>query len=868
MKHKSIILILVGFIALILYLPTISGFMTSTYLDHYFDDAFNIRGLQINFTHMRAEKINFSYANKDIEIHEVKLNYNILGWITKGIRFKDLKIDSVMIDDHMSKNNSDEKASNQMSTFWFPLKHMLINDLVIDKQSLGKVDMTWHKKLLGSNKIVFSFLDLQDAKIEIESKTDQFNDFNFEFSVMEQAISGKVTSKNTDIILHLDNFKDVYPEGILVQNEDNQWVLKNKNDPDMYLAKLGKTKGFFNIYNSKIDFSYRYDHQKWLLKSKSRHLEVDVNSNQTTQGLIKFNQYPWMDKLLTGTLFVEKKKNTLVAKSRLNIFQYQSKDLLTSQISIVDSSSIKGKVNYYFENGDKIEINVKTLEPKTFLLSQTGILNKTKFSAKQTIKKQSNVYDIQWMPIQYGKYIWKNNQNTELVVDYSQFEFAPECFFNEQRGKVCFSLDIAKHKQKSALSLSYIANEKTNLSDWLPKQFIVSDLIFKGGVHFKYFLNETYPKINIEIEDVNFKFDPLVSMDIPISTFSLINRGEGQLSFDQGLWKYHLILNSNDGKFILDSTQEKQIQWTNILGGYEEDSYVISNGSGTWDQSNQQAYIDVSVQKGQINLLDYYKKISNPVKINRFNLPIVFNVNLNNTSPIGINILGIEGLVDINITVDEKESVWIANGEISMLPGGIFRKNVEPINIKEGKIIYYNNDVLDPFIRLTLEKTQTLLTRDNQVSNYKDETLGVRFYGKLQNYQMQTYSTPSGINEFVILQTILINPILYSSQSSNEPKNLFGALAGSVRELRQLLPVDQITFRPAEKKDTLMDPYQESSTVSMMKKISRYIGLYARIGSLPQDNIFSLIYRHPKREVGTQIYSNYESQGVNLVYSH
>ena len=162
-----------------------------------------------------------------------------------------------------------------------------------------------------------------------------------------------------------------------------------------------------------------------------------------------------------------------------------------------------------------------------------------------------------------------------------------------------------------------------------------------------------------------------------------------------------------------------------------------------------------------------------------------------------------------------------------------------------------------------------MLTRNNQVSNYQDELLGVRIFGKLQNYQLQTYSNPAGINEFVILQTVLINPILYSKQSnSNGKQDLVGSLASSVRELRNLLPFDQITFRPAERKQAIIDPYEESSTVSMMKKLSRSLGLYARIGSLPQDNIFSLIYKRPNRDIGTQLYSNYESQGINIVYSH
>ena len=254
--------------------------------------------------------------------------------------------------------------------------------------------------------------------------------------------------------------------------------------------------------------------------------------------------------------------------------------------------------------------------------------------------------------------------------------------------------------------------------------------------------------------------------------------------------------------------------------------------------------------------------------MNRFNIPINFTFHLTNSAPIKLNVLGIEGLINVDLSVVEKESVWIANGEIYMLPGGVFRKNVEPVTVKEAKILYYNNDVLDPFIQLSLEKQQTLLTRQDQVSNYKDELLGVIFYGKLRNYQIQTYSSPTGISEFIILQTVLINPILFSSQKSNDSSNLLGSLASSIRDIRMLLPIDQITFRPAERNESLIDPYEESSTVSLMKRITQSVGLYARLGSLPQDNIFSLIYRRPNRNVGTQLYSNYESQGINLVFSN
>ena len=133
----------------------------------------------------------------------------------------------------------------------------------------------------------------------------------------------------------------------------------------------------------------------------------------------------------------------------------------------------------------------------------------------------------------------------------------------------------------------------------------------------------------------------MIATEVPMASHTYVERGKGSIGFEKGTWTYQLTLNTaRGGNVILNSQLENNIVWQNLMSGYKEDSYLISNGKGRWDQYNYSVHIDIEFQNGQINLTDYYK-ISNPVKVNRFNLPVNFSFQLNNKHPIGINILGI-----------------------------------------------------------------------------------------------------------------------------------------------------------------------------------------------------------------------------------
>ena len=869
MKYKKTIFFVLC-IAFLWCLPRITGFVTSQYIDRN-QNLVHVNGLSVSFTKIKANKISLTYGSSIIHLENLRVSMQPWQWLYRGIHFDDVKINSLTIINRDSDLTSEETKSSAIKKMPFvaSMKSVLINEVKVDDFSLGKVDGRIENKGLFGKNIMLTFHGLQQSTIEIESTNGKFTNFTYKIVALNHKVSGLFALKANNINFVVNEFKDIYPKGLHVTHDNNVWVVSDYINKKDIIGKIGGTNGFVNFVHKNVDMAFKYKNRDWTLVFKSRHLDLDFKHAKSLKGVIKMNEYPFMDRLLTGVIFANKNSNNLKINGQLHPFNYLSKDKLQFNISSV-GAALSGMINYVFENGDRLNIRLDKKQNEQILkLKQDGKINHATFNASQIVYLFKDHFEIDWLPIKYGEYIWKNKKKTQFSLFDNGVRIAPDCFVNDIRGSVCFSLNLGQASEQSGIVINYMAKEKIDFSDWIPKPFIISDFNFKGSINLKYLIAEKYPIIDIEIEDSTFQFDPLIMAEIPFSMHSYINEGKGVIHFREGTWTYDMkLITAQGGQIVLDSQKEQNIQWSNLLSGYQNDTFSISNGSGHWNQKDYTCHMDIDFKGGEVLLSDYYPKVSNPVKVNRFNIPINFTFRLTNSAPIKLNVLGIEGLINIDLSVVEKESVWIANGEIYMLPGGIFRKNVEPVTVKEAKILYYNNDVLDPFIQLSLEKRQTLLTRQDQISNYKDELLGVIFYGKLRNYQIQTYSSPTGISEFIILQTVLINPILFSSQNSSDSSNLLGSLASSIRDIRMLLPIDQITFRPAERNESLIDPYEESSTVSLMKRITQSVGLYARLGSLPQDNIFSLIYRRPNRNVGTQLYSNYESQGINLVFSN
>lgn len=864
MKRKGILIFLIGFLACLWALPWISGYLTSLYFDLN-KSPLNVNGLTLSFSNIEARHVNFKYGTRDVDIEDVSMTIKPWRWLIHGLTIETLAIKKVTVSKNV--NTSSQEYRNQSFNQIIPVRRGLIDEIIIDDQNLGKMESLWEKRGIYGRKLTFIFHKFQKSSIYLESHDIRLDEINYKINLLGQTSTGKVNYKKGVFNWFIDGFEGVYPHGLNIKQKNDTWLVLDPDHPKEALGNISVENGYLSLVNLNFDLSTKYSKERWFLKLKSRHFEIDMASEKKLEGIVKLNQYPFMDRLVTGLIFINKKNHSLKLKSQLNIFNYQSKDKLKFELSS-DKKDFSSKLDYFFEDGDFVKVDAKSLKDKTYLARQSGKINKTPFNAQQKVRDLGSNFQIEWQPLVYGKYKWQNNQKTDVFLSGDGIIIAPDCFTNKQRGQICFKLDFGSAQRKGSFEIDYLTKEKTSFSEWLPRPFIIADLAFKGSINLKYNFDAKYPIFDLDAKDISFKLEPLIATEIPLSSHTNVTRGAGKLHFESGSWQYKGSLYTDEGgQASFDSSKSKNIQWSNLLSGYASDSYLVTNGYGVWKQNNNTCHFNVFFQKGRINVSDYYPKISNPVKVNFFNIPIIFSFHLKNDNPIELNILGIEGFVNIDLSIEEKESVWIADGSIAMLPGGIFRRNIEPVLVREAKLNFYSNDILDPFIQMSFEKKQTLLTRQNQISNYKDELLGVRFYGKLKDYQIQTYSIPSGISEFVILQSVLINPIIFSSQTKNGQSDLLSSLASSIRDIRVLLPVDQITFRPAERKETLIDPYEESSSVSMMKRISNAIGLYARIGSLPQDNIFSVIYRQPNRKVGTQLYSNYESQGINFVFS-
>lgn len=865
------ILIYVVAIAVILIAVSSLINLSANYVINQQSSSIKTNGLQIGFNEISADIVNIQTDSLGIELTDVHLAIQPWRWLMDGIHFKQLDIGEMHIK-QTTKNKTPSENKNKNENLFYALpdiETLNISNLIIFDQSLGKIKGRLSQSKQGSHDLRLTLIDQQGASLNLNMQKERKNQIQFSATIFDQTLKGSVTSASEQFIVYIDDLADTFPKGIGIQQNKAYWQIIDVQQPKEILGKLDRNQGNLQIVSNKIDINLEYNPKKSHLDIKSRFWELTLNKNKTFEALIKLNQFPLSDRLLSGLVHFYDDNQKVTSDGFISIFHYQSKDKLTFKMTRKKDRFV-GEVNFDRENGDHVKLAVSSDDLIHIVLKETGKFGQDKFKSGQNVTVGKDYFDIDWEPFVYANQSWVNDKKTRVSDSLWQLNIKPECFKNESLGALCFAVNLKQHSSEPLVRLSYFADKKIDLSSWLPKPFIISDLLFKGDMTIKYDFNQKYPSFDANIEDIALKFDPLVTSAIPMASHNQISSGHGKLAFKNNIWAYQLEVQTlNGGHATLDSQKENNLTWQNVQNGYLNHSYVISDGTGIWNQKTGQCQINMSFTDGRIILRDYYPSYSNPVSIKRYNIPIDFSISLTNQQPIKIDILGIEGLVNVDLSLIESESLWIANGEVVMLPGGLFRKDVDPISVKEGKIIYYNNDVLDPFIQLSLEKTQTLLVNDNQISNYKEELLGVRFYGKLQNYQIQTYSTPAGINQFVILQNVLINPVLFSPSSASEKsENLLSIFANSIRDIRNILPVDQITFRPAEREETLIDTHQEASSISMMKRLSKSIGLYARIGSLPQDNIFSLIYRRPERVVGTQLYSNYESQGLNLVFSH
>lgn len=829
-----------------------------------------IDGLSIGMSQFNANEIRVKTGAQSIKFQDIHIYYKPWNWVQNGVSIDRVEIGKINIKTIFSDKVDVKKTDFKLPSWIVPIRSFMVKDVLIEDNSIGKFEGKWKTSSDGYEHIQFFLYGPQQASFTIVLPNKKMQGkTQFKLSVLDIDIMGDVSNTEAGWKIFINEFKDIHPNGLILTHQNNHWVLKDPDLAQKVIGDFGIQSGFLHLVSNHLDLMYKYHLDAWSLNVKSRFWEGALKYNKQLDGSFLLKQYRYMQRLVSGKVVIQHGEDAMKLNADLKIFHYQSKDRLKVQL-VKKAAQITGKVIYEYENGSKIYGDLVADGDHQVILKERGIINKMPFSSSQKITWLPDQVTVHWSPIKYGKLSWVNHKDT-LIKFGDEIVVTPSCFLGPDAEKLCINVSIPKEHLDSAINVNYDAKGKVDLSGWLPDQFILDDLLFKGAIDAKYFIGQDKLLMNLDIHDISFRFEPLITSSIPFSAHSVIMEGKAFIALDHnGQWQYKgRFIEEHGGELVFDHSQPKNIKWKDILTGYKDSSYLRSSGEGVWNQKQNEVSMQVYLDEGMIRISNYYPVKKNPLNIERFNLPVKFNLNFKSRSPIAVNIVGIEGQLVLDLMLQERDALWIGKGDIHMLPGAIFRKSDQPVSVKSAQLKFYNSDVTDPYVLLELEKKQTLLTNDSQHSSYKDELLGVRIYGKINDYQMQTYSNPPGVNEFVILQAVLIDPLISSKHSGpSQSKHLGGLLTESLRNIRSVLPVDQISFRPAEEKNSITDPYAETSTVAMMKRITQTLGFYARIGGLPQDNIFSLIYKKPNHRVGTQLYSNYQSQGFNFIYSY
>ena len=374
--------------------------------------------------------------------------------------------------------------------------------------------------------------------------------------------------------------------------------------------------------------------------------------------------------------------------------------------------------------------------------------------------------------------------------------------------------------------------------------------------------------------DFVFQFDDLIlrfilfqSDQLPFSLEANVIGGNGNVKYYDNKWILDGKLKTEQGgEVILQDVKNKPIILKNVsVSDQRNQNFITANGS--INTLNPYDFdIDINITNGQLMVPHFFPSLDNPLQMEPTRSDYRGVIHVNVLNPVPINILGLIGKAVGQLDVIKSDESWLGKGQLKLQPGARFEKLGRSVSLKDVFISFYESSLLDPFVHLVLERKEIVLTYQRNITSYVEEVLGIEISGRLSNYRFTLYSDPPGVPDIVIIQSLMINPVLLDS---NYRKNLLETyLMHSFHKLGGgILPIDSISFTPARPADDIVDPNISGASVSVSKFINRSLSLHARAGALPQDNIVSLIYRWARKQFSTQLYSNHQASGINLIWT-
>lgn len=830
---------------------------------------FNVHHLVIGPNHITADKLVIKTPGYDFELSKISLTYAPWRWVFEKPTINQVHINELTI--HEARNKTPQKTKPQANKNWMSLiniKSIQIDTVKVFDQVIGRFDAEWlseDKNHVLNLKLVNKITTTAQIKVP-----NNHAPIELTLNALDLKLQGWLQKTDQGWLLTSKEFGQNYPKGILIQHEQEQIKIINPLKKDQLVGLFDKNNSYLHWSTDIASVDYTDDSKQMNLNLISQFWRLNLkHANKQLNGTLHFNQYPIFGHLINGeAVFKQGQAQALTGSLNIDAFKHPDQFKIKGHWTLKDKH-LTGNVQYRKDQNEYLTIDLAVEDDQLYLTEKGKVLNNDTY-AKQKVKWSSDQLTVHWLSTQIGQTTWRALSNTTFVEDFKGRHLTQTCFTDSQSQKMCFGANFPFKFDQSTVYFNYKNTQPVDFDAFSPDVALLYDLKFQGGISVLYRASMPMPQVKFDVEDIRFKLDPVAYIDLPIKATIRIDRGEGNVEMDHhGKWVYQMHLSeANGGTVDFNDQQPHFMQARSMLSGIREQSHLLIDMDADWNQQKSLMHFDVRVKDGFIQIHDYFDSISNPIYVYHKMLPIWMSFNIKNEKPITVDILGLSGQVDIDLDLQEESSIWLADGKIKMLPGGKYRK-WQPVSIKDAQVMFYKSNLMNPFIQLSLEKRQTLLSNETNISTYKDQILGVRFYGQFNQYQMQTYSIPAGVSDFVILQTVLLNPMLFAPDKSGAKKiNLASALADSFKTITNVLPIDQIYLQPAKQTTSIVDNRSENSSVSIMKRLSRSLGMYARFGSFPQDNIFSIIFRPTKRSFGTQLYSNYQSQGINLVFSH
>lgn len=828
--------------------------------------------LVIGFNRLKADQVVLQASGYDIQLSEVSVSYAPWRWLFQKPSIDVIHIKQLNVNEAPLQKRQQAHGKTTGSMNWIKLisvKALNIDQINVFGQSLGHLNAVW---LPEKNQHVLNLKLVNEvtttAQITIPKKQAPIG---LSLHVLDLKLQGLLHKEAQGWVLQSKDFGQHYPKGVLIQTDHEEVKVIDLDEHDQLIGLFGAKNRYLHWSTNLMSIDYMDDLKQMSLKINSQYWRFQFkHAPKQLEGKLHLNQYPLFGYLISGdSVFSQRSNQDITGSINLKAYKHPEQIQLTGHWVFHDQA-LSGDMRYHKNQGEYLNIHA-VLKNNQLQLKESGQMFKEHISAKQVVDWHDDQVLIQWLSLQIGATKWQALQDTRLIDEFAGKRLTETCFTDQSSQQLCFNANFPNKVADTTVQFNYKNDRLLNFDFLSPDLGLLYDLKFKGGFKLVYHASKPMPVILFNVEDMRFNLDPLAEVDLPIKGVIQFENGHGQVRMDdQGHWTYGMHFQDNhSGSIEVSDQNEHFLQARGILAGIKEQSHLIMDVDADWDQQKQTAHFDVNIEEGAIQMNDYYDSVSNPMYVYHKMLPIWLSLNIKNKKPIDVDILGLAGQVNIDLGIQEQSSIWLANGKIKMLPGGQYRK-WKPVAIKEAQVMFYKSNLMNPFVQLVLEKKQTLLSNETNISTYKEQILGVRFYGQLNEYQMQTYSIPAGVSDFVILQTVLLNPMMFSADKKpgKSHLNLASAFAESLKTITHVLPIDQIYLQPAKQSASIIDNRSENSSVSIMKRLSRSIAMYARFGTFPQDNIFSVIFRPPNRSFGTQLYSNYQSQGINLVFSH